>query len=788
MKKYLFLLLSCVCCVIVAKGYTVLNLETGQFETTEQLPSYEVSCDTIDNGFIITYTFHGIGIVEDESNSGLYHCLIDGFGNNRISGLPEVPQRNDRILLPYPAQYTLSMINTESSVYDLRIINATEPLDADGNISEYLPFQASSSGTYPDNFVELDTLQCYRGNHFLYFTVSPTKYDSAAGKTTIAKTISFKLLEDTAESISALTDNNIARESNGLYDKDAINNQHSFRPELTFNMKEGFMIITTNSLLSSVNKLAEWKKMQGYDVELRNKVQWTEDEVFDAINNWYTDDNHARYFLLIGDNIQIPNKTSYDKKKTSDFYYACLDGRNDYLPDLQYGRIPASTFEQADNAISKIIAYEKNPNPRNNDSHFSAISFFQPYMKSLEREDNHRFIFQTDIVYRTISNAFDNSRRIYYCEDNVNPKYWFDNSPIPDYLKKPNFNWNSSKEDIISTINGDAHFMLFNTHGTDSAWAFPWFDVNDINRLNNKVHPIILSMSCHTGDYTNPKSIATNLLFLKDYGCSTILAATNVSFSPHNYEIGVGIYNSIWPSMGLTYNWDVDFAKPDWSTNEYISLPLGEGLLNGFNLMISKEDKPMFPTWSRLELERFIILGDPSINIFWDTKTNVKDLATISYKDASVKVSMKGKPAIITFYDKVTGDNQRTFAKTASFTTNDPDNVYITATLAGAAPLCGWFSEFSTDSETTVKKFLVKSCEYDGKKLNIEIQCDEEEWGNVNIEVIRLRGGIAQAILNDEIDTTISSFYLQDVVKNDILAVGIRRNNELIYTKKIIVL
>ncbi len=41
--------------------------------------------------------------------------------------------------------------------------------------------------------------------------------------------------------------------------------------------------------------------------------------------------------------------------------YACLNGPNDKIPDVIYGRIPAYSLEEANTIIEKSINYEKNP-------------------------------------------------------------------------------------------------------------------------------------------------------------------------------------------------------------------------------------------------------------------------------------------------------------------------------------------------------------------------------------------------------------------------------------------
>ena len=79
----------------------------------------------------------------------------------------------------------------------------------------------------------------------------------------------------------------------------------------------------------------------------------------------------VKHLLLIGDAEKIrPNLgmneglhvLTAEKPKANvvgtDLYYAIVQDKDDFYPDLSYGRLPVDTLQQADDVVDKIIAYE----------------------------------------------------------------------------------------------------------------------------------------------------------------------------------------------------------------------------------------------------------------------------------------------------------------------------------------------------------------------------------------------------------------------------------------------
>lgn len=65
----------------------------------------------------------------------------------------------------------------------------------------------------------------------------------------------------------------------------------------------------------------------------------------------------------MGDQEDVP--ASYSKhgyaNHVTDLWYGCMDGSNDFTPNVYRGRLPVSNATEALNVVNKIIQYERNP-------------------------------------------------------------------------------------------------------------------------------------------------------------------------------------------------------------------------------------------------------------------------------------------------------------------------------------------------------------------------------------------------------------------------------------------
>lgn len=120
------------------------------------------------------------------------------------------------------------------------------------------------------------------------------------------------------------------------------------------------MIISTSKFKTSVEKLASWKRLLGFDVRIVLNDSWTSSSVKEEVKKQYNSNSNLYYLLIVGDNADVPGQSSsLMNTHVTDFYYSCMDGDNDLTPDLLFGRLPVATASEANVVVDKIINYEK---------------------------------------------------------------------------------------------------------------------------------------------------------------------------------------------------------------------------------------------------------------------------------------------------------------------------------------------------------------------------------------------------------------------------------------------
>ena len=119
---------------------------------------------------------------------------------------------------------------------------------------------------------------------------------------------------------------------------------------------------------AAVQPLADWRRRQGYDVQMVNTVAIgaTSTAIKAHIQQVYdTAPSPLAYVCLVGDaNGTVPvatwRETMSGYNGEGDHYYTTLDG-GDVLSDVHIGRLSARTVTELQGIVQKILTYEKTP-------------------------------------------------------------------------------------------------------------------------------------------------------------------------------------------------------------------------------------------------------------------------------------------------------------------------------------------------------------------------------------------------------------------------------------------
>lgn len=465
-----------------------------------------------------------------------------------------------------------------------------------------------------------------------------------------------------------------------------------------------YLIITTNIFKDLINNYADWKRSFGHGVTILSKNNWTPKEIKDSVSAVYNRTNNLNFLILAGSYSDIPAKLSptykyIDKdlfpngEMRTDFYYSCVNGDDDKTPDIYTGRFIADTHKEMEEIIRKEKSFYtsglNHPGFFNNAAHVSRFQIYSdntysspPFIKTSEA--------LRDIV---IANG-KNVERIYDADEGAMPKYINVNGEktlLPTELQYGNFPWSASTEEVVNQFNSGNFYIMYMAHGAYSGWGQPSFGYYDFHRLNNSnALPIVLSMSCNTGNFVTEDGFARHLLAYENGGAKAIIAAERPSYMGYNDAIAIGMFSTLWPTPKVDSDiidldkWVITSLNPiidPTSTLNVHNHSLGHILYQGLRYMYKMSNPSNISIQEHKEM--YHIFGDPGMLMFTETPT---EYTTVNY---SIDKNTKGpekwivtlgtdEDAIIGFYNKSTGVVERFYTNSISREISPSDNYHMT--------------------------------------------------------------------------------------------------------------
>lgn len=658
-------------------GKQYIRLSDGAMFRGEQyatMPNRTI--EDVGDGILVTYTFNFVSKSTDYLYPSSSILEIEGFGIGEDPEKPALPVRWDRFYVPSDKKYTISIVDSSYIELPVDIAPARPPME-NSSFSNYtkdnVPKIKPYDGIYPQNTISTK-INVYRTYPILDIRINPIRYNYQLKRVWICKKISYLIKfnsEHNEKAIINTTDPNLDPIlANIVMNPKVSSRRKRLSQTLTATQitTPKYLIITVPKFLEAVNRLADWKRTQGFEVEILSRTTWVADSVISAVSNSSLIPSKS-YLLLFGDFGDIPGKykkntflVGIGKYKTyefyTDYYYGCIQ-QNTY-PDIHRGRITASSLSEANTIVDKIINYERKPNT---DSSFYQkglnCAFFQDY--SNDGYEDQRFTLTSEEIRDHVVSQGKTIERVYYTFPSVNPLYWMigggygqmNATPIPnELLRDYEFQWDANSQNILDGINNGAFYVFHRDHGVDTAWSAPNFSIADIELLNNGDKlPVVFSINCLTGKYINDSCFAEAFLRKADGGCAGIFAATENSLSGYNDALALGLFEAIWPNPSFIKPFPSDTA----STVSFVNNPiykLGEILDQGF-ADISSIYPEGTPKGILHTKEIFHCFGDPTMEIYTDVPTPFENVS-ITKNNGSLVVSV-GEDATITFFNKSTG-------------------------------------------------------------------------------------------------------------------------------------
>lgn len=668
MRQILITLLSVFFVSVQAQRY--ISLLDGKFVDSIDNDFCTRDIQYQDDGILITYNFKYVLAVDDPIYPNRTIFTIEGFGQNSIQGEPSFPKRTDSFSIPDGKTADLVVKETEYIEMPLKISPSRPCLsgNSDENYSkENVPMIVPYKGFYPTSIVSLIRKQEYRGSDILQLGVQPIQYHYERGITRFYSKIAYKVqFKDSPKKNKKSV---ISKNDPMLRNMTILPKASFFRDSKSIlsntEVKKDYLIITVPQYLEAVNRFAKWKRHMGFNVIVSSNISWTSDQVQSEVSSKYSSCDNLYYLLIVGSHSQIAGKRINPGKTPelySDYYYGCMGGPDDMISDVYVGRLPVRSLSEANNIVSKIIDYERNP-VTDEDFYKTGINCARFYCGSNGYE-SRRYVQTAERVRNYLTSKEKNIQRIYYADTTANPTHWSNYSyyygtgdPLPSDLLRPTFAWDGSTSDIIDGINDGSFYCLYKGHGYVNEWVSPNFNLTNVGQLNNgNKYPIVFSICCESGwHFSNvSRCLADSFLIKPNGGAVGVFASIFDNNSGPNDVLAEGMFQAIWPTPGLLQSFGMSGYVGDSQDPVY---NLGAILYQGFNRVdefyLSHDIEYQYDD-CQIAREYFHCFGDPSMEIRTETPDSFANV-NIVRESNQIIVNLGGNTGRIVFYDESAG-------------------------------------------------------------------------------------------------------------------------------------
>ncbi|NOZ74848.1 MAG: hypothetical protein GXO90_05645, partial [FCB group bacterium] len=247
----------------------------------------------------------------------------------------------------------------------------------------------------------------------------------------------------------------------------------------------------------------------------------------------------------------------------SDTWYTLVSG-DDSFPDFAIGRFPARNREELAIMVTKTMQ-SLTRNDLAGDNRLLMIGGYETTFKD-----------QSETLIDPILEQGYFPKRLY----------------IDRYSEGGPFFGNT--DTLISALNRGLWYINFLGHGGGAVWGDrSLLTLDDLSRLTN-AHPLplVTSMTCFTGDVTNPDALGRRMMSLPTGGASAWLGSAGVGWIINDFLLLEPIHRHL-------------FSDENWTLGELINQGKIEDLATNLG----------FPDIAKTQLYQFNLTGDPALPI-----------------------------------------------------------------------------------------------------------------------------------------------------------------------------
>jgi len=392
-----------------------------------------------------SFSAQDVSVTKSTRGEGFTSINVNGFQNSNNVGAPELPVKS-MLLIGRPETITAKvdvlgtrhLVNTKPAPVQAQVCRCAVDQQRKFEYNESA-YRASGEKNY-----ELTYLGAFRGTPVTRLDVKLARYNAL--------------------------DNSVDMFDNVRVSQNA--QEYSFeRGTYT-----DYLIVVPAALATGIQKFVDFKKSQGYNVivETVQTPQLTVDGIGKLIAQHYKNDG-TDFVLLIGDENTLPMHSESTSGGTtpSDLHYYTMDGADDTIPDMFYGRIAVSTAADATDRLAKTIEFDQKSYKDNKGAqNIVGISSDEgsgpsddEYITSIEQKLASAYGYQITHLHQD--------------EQDSNP------------------------DTLNNALDSGVAWMFYVGHGSGYSWPSMTveYDKSDVSNIVNRdeVKPVIIDVACQNG-------------------------------------------------------------------------------------------------------------------------------------------------------------------------------------------------------------------------------------------------------------------------------------------------
>lgn len=309
----------------------------------------------------------------------------------------------------------------------------------------------------------------------------------------------------------------------------------TFKNLASSNRKANAIYLTHENFTPEVERLAEFRtKTQGFEIQIidvydvYNEFNFGKQSAYaikkflkHAYDNWQSP--KVRYLMLAGDATYDPRKNYIDAvsnmfvptwgNPSSDWWYGCLDGEEDFVPEILTSRVPANTLTQMRDYVDKAIVYDTIPPNR----WMKNVLFLTGGDKVGQRRQFFNMIwidYEDKIINEGLCGSISYVRKL-------------DDAPSSGF----------QGGEIRNEINKGAMWTVFIGHASAQVFDMDGWAASNLN--NKDRYGILTTISCNSGTFAEPRLVFSRneqYLMQKEKGFVCVFGSSTLGWvGEHNF-------------------------------------------------------------------------------------------------------------------------------------------------------------------------------------------------------------------------------------------------------------